>query len=206
MRLLIATHNAGKVRELGEALRGLDVDIVRLDDLGDAAPEAPEETGSTFEENALLKARYCYERAGLPSVADDSGLEVDALGGRPGVLSARYAGSDATDPDRVDLLLEELASAGARDRSARFVCVIAFVGDGIERTFTGECAGHIADRAVGSGGFGYDPVFVPSGESRTFAEMASDEKAAISHRGRAVRAFEQFIRARQADAGRVVTH
>jgi XTP/dITP diphosphohydrolase len=205
MRLLIATNNAGKVRELGEALRGLEVDLVRLADLGDGAPESPEETGSTFEENALLKARYYFERTGLASVADDSGLEVDALGGRPGVLSARYAGPDATDADRVDVLLDELAGTADRDRSARFVCVIAFVGDGIERTFAGECAGHIAGVAAGSAGFGYDPIFVPTGETRTFAEMASDAKAAISHRGRAVRAFEHFIRARDTDAGRVVT-
>lgn len=201
MKLLIATNNAGKVRELGEALRGLDVEVVRLADLGDEAPEAPEETGATFEENALLKARYYYERTGLASVADDSGLEVDALGGRPGVYSARYGGPDATDGDRVERLLGELSNYPSEKRLARFVCVIAYVGEGVERTFTGECAGYIADHASGDGGFGYDPLFVPTGDTRTFAEMAPYEKAAVSHRGRAVRAFEHFFRARNSDAG-----
>jgi XTP/dITP diphosphohydrolase len=201
MKLLIATHNAGKVRELADALRGLDVEIVRLTDLGPDAPDAPEETGSTFEENALLKARYFHERTGLASVADDSGLEVAALGGRPGVLSARYAGPSASDAERVERLLAELRAGPASDRSARFVCVLALAGDGFEHSFAGACEGRIAERPSGRNGFGYDPVFVPVGETRTFAEMSRGEKAAMSHRGRAVRAFEQFVRTTGIGAG-----
>jgi XTP/dITP diphosphohydrolase len=193
MRLLIATNNEGKVRELEEALGGLGVEIVRLSELGDAAPDAPEETGATFEENALLKARYYFERTSVAAVADDSGLEVDALGGRPGVLSARYGGAGATDAERVDRLLGELASLRASDRSARFVCVLALVGPDVERTFVGECRGHIRIAPAGEKGFGYDPVFLPEGETRTFAEMSAADKAAISHRGRAVRALASSL-------------
>jgi XTP/dITP diphosphohydrolase len=197
MQLLIATNNAGKVRELEDALRGLDVDLFALSDLGDVVPEAPEETGATFEENALLKAGYYFARTGIPSVADDSGLEVEALGGRPGVLSARYGGPAATDAERVERLLDELSGTPPAERAARFVCVLAVVAEGIAETFTGRCDGRIRDGAVGSNGFGYDPIFVPDGETRTFAEMSAEEKGALSHRGRAVRAFAEFLSGRQ---------
>jgi len=193
MRLLVATNNEGKVRELVEALRACDIEIVRLRDLGDDAPEAPEETGSTFEENALLKAHYYFERTGIVSVADDSGLEVDALDGRPGVYSARYGTEGATDSDRVALLLDALTGVDCGARAARFVCVLALVGPELQETFEGMCSGRINDRPRGENGFGYDPIFVPDGETRTFAEMDPAEKAPISHRGRAFEAFARYL-------------
>jgi XTP/dITP diphosphohydrolase len=192
MKLLIATNNAGKVRELGEALGTLDVEIVRLDDLADV-PDAPEETGTTFVDNALLKARFYLERTGIACVADDSGLEVAALDGRPGVYSARYGGAGATDADRVALLLGEMESFEGDARSARFVCALALVDGAAEHVFVGECPGHIHTVARGSNGFGYDPIFIPTGETRTFAELTSAEKASHSHRGRAFRALARFI-------------
>ena len=176
MRLLIATNNAGKVRELGEALRGLDVDLLRLADLGDAAPEAPEETGATFEENALLKARYCFERIGLASIADDSGLQVDALDGRPGVLSARYAGPDAIDADRVDLLLKELA--GVRDRWRR-ADLAALVTARCAATASGllQFPDEIADAAQAGADAGG-----PAGVAEQHHRLATQERQAGQHR------------------------
>lgn len=193
MKLLVATSNRGKVRELAEALAGLDVEVVDLEGAGVGESPVPEEAGSTFEENALLKARYYHELTGLAAVADDSGLEVGVLGGRPGLHSARYG---ATDEERVARLLGELDGVPMSERGARFVCALALVGAGAERLFTGVCTGTIRHIPSGEGGFGYDPVFTPDGEPRSFAEMSRVEKTAVSHRGRAIRALAEYLASR----------
>lgn len=192
MKLLIATSNQGKVHELAEALNGFGFELLSLDDLGSPI-EVPEETGDAFEENALLKARYYHERSGLLTVADDSGLEVNILGGRPGVHSARYA---PTDRERIERLLAELDGVPMSERSARFVCALALVGENLAEVFTGTCRGHIRHLPSGKKGFGFDPVFVPEGDTRTFAEMDASAKSAISHRGRAIHLFAEFVRGR----------
>lgn len=182
-RFVLATANPDKTREIQEIL-GDDVELL-------ARPaEVPdvEETGDTLEANARLKARALVDATGVAAIADDTGLEVDALGGAPGVYSARYAGEGATYADNVAKLLEALA--GRPDRSARFRTVaIAVWPDGSEIIAEGSVEGTIAREASGSGGFGYDPVFVPAGAAVTFAEMTSEAKHAVSHRGRAFRAL-----------------
>lgn len=190
MKLLVATTNKGKVKELAEALSGLGLDVVDVESAGYGESPIPEETGSTFEENALLKARYYHELTGLLSVADDSGLEVNVLGGRPGLYSARYG---ATDAERITRLLGELDGVPMSERTARFVCALALVGENLAETFTGVCEGTIRHTPSGSDGFGYDPIFMPDGDSRTFAEMSTSEKFGISHRGNAIRALVEFI-------------
>jgi XTP/dITP diphosphohydrolase len=190
MKLLVATSNRGKVAELAEALDGLGVEVVDLAAIGLGDHPAPEETGSTFEENALLKARYYYELTGVCAVADDSGLEVDVLGGRPGLYSARFG---ATDAERIERLLGEMNGVPMSERSARFVCALALVGENLAEVFTGICRGAIRHTPMGTNGFGFDPVFVPEDETRTFAEMAPAEKAAVSHRGRAIAALAEFL-------------
>ena len=191
-KVVLATFNAGKVAELRRILSGLaEVELLSAADvdLGDV-----EETGTTFEANALLKARAAAAASGLACVADDSGLEVAALGGEPGVRSARYAGSHGDDEANLRLVLER--TAGAQDRRARFVCVAALVTpDGREMTAHGTLRGTLLDAPRGTGGFGYDPIFVPDGEGRTTAEMSPDEKDAISHRGEAFRAIAPAIAA-----------
>ena len=186
-KLLIATRNKGKMRELRRLLGGAAREIVSLDDLG--IEGEIEETGATFEENAALKAEGYGALSGLPTLADDSGLEVDALGGAPGVRSARYGGADATDADRVALLLENLRKTGATDRSARFRCVIAISAPG-ERTrlYSGVCEGVIAPEPRGRNGFGYDPIFEFPNLGMTMAELTDDRKNALSHRARAAAA------------------
>lgn len=183
-RLVAATHNRDKLREFGQILSGWEV-------VGDS-PEV-EETETTFASNALLKARACAKRhPGAWTVADDSGLCVDALGGAPGVRSARYAGRDGDTPANNALLLRNLE--GAENRAAHFACAIAVVApDGSERVFEGRCDGAVATAPSGSGGFGYDPLFIPEGHGRSFAELAPDEKNAISHRGRALRQFAGWM-------------
>ena len=193
MKLLVATTNAGKVRELAEALGELGLEVVDLDAAGVAHLPAPDETGATFHENALIKARFYHEASGLLTVADDSGLEVAILGGRPGLHSARYA---ATDEERIARLLGELDGVPSTERTARFVCALSLVGENLAETFTGACEGSIRHIPAGTNGFGFDPVFVPDGESRSFAEMSSAEKAAISHRGRAIAGLVEFVRGR----------
>jgi XTP/dITP diphosphohydrolase len=189
--VVLATHNAAKVTELRRILDGLPIDLVSGRDLD--LPNV-EETGETFAENALLKARACAEATGLPSVADDSGLVVDALGGDPGVRSARYAGGPGDDDANLRLVLERLGSS--RDRTGRFVCVAALVfPDGREVTEVGTMEGTIITDPRGSGGFGYDPIFVASGEHRTNAELTPQEKDAISHRGAAFRALRPHLAA-----------
>jgi XTP/dITP diphosphohydrolase len=192
MRLLLATGNRGKAAEaaaiLGEGA-GERLEVLTLADL--PRLDAPEETGATFLENARIKARAGAAGSGLPTIGEDSGLEVDALGGAPGVLSARYA--EGGDRARCEKLLREMAGVPARLRSARFVCaaVLAFP-DGREESAEGSCKGAIAPAPLGAGGFGYDPVFLlPDG--RTMAELAPEEKNAISHRGRALRRLAPIV-------------
>ena len=189
MRLVLATRNAGKVAELAARLADLDVDLVSAADLD--APEV-EEDADTLAGNAETKARSLFAHAGLPALADDTGLEVDALGGAPGVRSARFAGEDADDDANRRKLLADLA--GAPSRTARFRTVLAYVdGDGL-RTFDGVCEGLIATEEAGTAGFGYDSVFRPAlGDGRTFAQMTAAEKNRISHRGRALDAFVRWL-------------
>lgn len=183
MHLLFATNNAHKVEEVRAILEGTGVVVRSLAEAG--VDVDPPETGDTFEANALQKARYLHERTGLPCIADDSGIEVDALGGAPGVHSKRFS-PEGTDAANNRLLLERLA--GITDRRARFRCVVALVGLGPDRTLEGRCEGRIADSPRGQGGFGYDPLFLPDeAPGRTMAELSPAEKNAISHRGRAFR-------------------
>ncbi|MBI1318261.1 MAG: RdgB/HAM1 family non-canonical purine NTP pyrophosphatase [Candidatus Hydrogenedens sp.] len=190
--LLIGSGNAHKAEELATLLAGLPWEVRSLKDF--PAVEEPEETGETFEENALLKARYYGRHFGVACVADDSGLCVDALGGAPGVYSARYAGPDCTYDDNNEKLLDELEEYPWHQRTARFVCCAAFLEPGGEpQVFRGEVEGHISVEACGEAGFGYDPLFVPSGEERTFAEMTAKEKHALSHRGRAFAQLRAYL-------------
>jgi XTP/dITP diphosphohydrolase len=191
-RIVLATANPDKARELADALAGLDLDLVpRPADVPDV-----EETGTTLLENARLKAQALVAATGLPALADDTGLEVDALGGAPGVYSARYAGEDATYADNVAKLVAELGAATRNARTARFRTVLVLADpDGTEVAVDGVAEGVIAETPRGDGGFGYDPVFVPAGGGgRTFAEMTLAEKQAVSHRGRALRALAARLR------------
>jgi XTP/dITP diphosphohydrolase len=186
MRLVVATRNEHKLRELGEILTGFE--LVPLP----PGAELPPEDGDTFAANALIKARAAAADSGGPALGDDSGISARALGVRPGVRSARYAGEHATDEENLALLLHELD--GAADRHVAYVCVMAYVDEaGTEAVFEGRCEGELAPEPRGSGGFGYDPAFVPDdtgpGDQRTMAELSPDEKHAISHRGRAARAL-----------------
>lgn len=182
-RLLLGTRNSGKVAELRALLGGLDRELVAVEDLADPPPEPPED-GATYEANAVAKALAYARATGLPTLADDSGLEVAALGGAPGVRSRRYFGDDVAPAERNAMLLALLD--GVADRSARFVAVIALAQpDGRVETFRGEVRGEIATAPRGEAGFGYDPVFVIAGDGRTMAEVPRAEKNAISHRGRA---------------------
>jgi XTP/dITP diphosphohydrolase len=193
MRLVLATRNEHKLRELGEILAG--VELVPLPD----DVELPPETGETFAENALIKARAAREATGEATFADDSGIAAPALGGRPGVRSARYAGEDATDEENLNLLLDEMADAV--DRTVEYVCVIAYIGaEGGEELFEGRCEGELAREPRGTGGFGYDPAFIPRElrGDRTMAELPPDEKHAISHRGRAARLLAERLGVRPA--------
>lgn len=187
--VVLATHNQHKVVELRRILEGTAIELVSGLDL--EIPDV-EETGDTFAANALLKARACVDVTGLPSIADDSGLVVDALDGAPGVRSARYAGEHATDEANLQLVLERLGDASGR--TARFVCVAALVTPGgSEVTEDGVMEGELIDAPRGDGGFGYDPIFMAAGEQRTNAELTPDEKDAISHRGAAFRALRPHV-------------
>jgi XTP/dITP diphosphohydrolase len=194
MRIVLATGNAGKIREFSDMLGPLGFEFLPQSEFG---IEPPEETGETFEDNALLKARYASARSGLPAMADDSGLEVEALGGAPGVRSARYAGEGASDLANLNKLLEAMQSVPDGSRSARFRCVIAWVrsADDPEPAFgRGAWEGVILRSPRGHGGFGYDPVFAPRGETRSVAELAAAEKHAQSHRGSALRDLHARLR------------
>ena len=193
-RLLIATRNPGKVVELAELLAMDTVGVVSLGDLG--IDHDVEETGSTFTENANLKASVYASRMNLITIADDSGLVVDALGGAPGVYSARYAGPNANDADRIEKILSELGKVPGEARTARFVCAISVADSAGNILFSGEgvCEGRIAMEPRGAGGFGYDPIFVPAGFDRTFGELPAEIKAEISHRAMAARLVVRFLR------------
>src|SRR5580693_4881369 len=192
--LVLATRNQGKLRELARIL-GTQIRLVGLDEFP-GAPDVPE-TGATFEANALLKARAIATYTKLPAVADDSGLCVDALNGMPGVLSARWAGQHGDDQANLDLILAQVADVPDARLGARFVCAAALVvpadGNTREWVVTGEVEGRLIRVPRGSGGFGYDPIFVPDGFDLTTAEMTPEAKDAISHRGRAFRALAPFI-------------
>lgn len=189
--LMIATKNPGKRIEMAELIRGAAADVRMLDD---KAP-AVEETGSTFYENALIKARSAYAVYRCPVIADDSGLTVDALGGEPGVHSARYGGPGMTDADRTAKLLDAMRTFGHAQRSAQFRCTIVLMTDEASHAvFDGVVHGRIIDAPRGAAGFGYDPVFVPNGYTTTFAEMDGDAKNYLSHRGMAVRKCRRLLR------------
>ena len=187
--IVFATNNAHKLAEARAILDG-KVEVRSLNDI-DCHDDIPE-TAPTLEGNALMKARWVSERYGVDCFADDTGLEVDALGGEPGVRSARYApGAGHDSAANMKLLLEKLT--GKSDRAARFRTVVALITAGKERTVEGKCEGRITESPSGAGGFGYDPVFQPAGESRTFAEMSEGEKNAISHRGEAMRRLAELL-------------
>ena len=203
MKIIFATANAGKLREAAEVL-GPGFEIVSPASLG--ITEDIPETGSTLQENSLQKARYLFERTGLPCFADDTGLEVDALGGAPGIYSARYAGPGHDHQKNMDKLLAELEKLEIPDqvrnderfRRARFKTVVTLIlADGEPRFFEGVCEGSIAREKRGTGGFGYDPVFLPDAyPGRTLAEVSEEEKNAVSHRGRAIRAMAAWLKSR----------
>jgi XTP/dITP diphosphohydrolase len=208
--VVLATRNAGKLRELARILGaedsgGAQIRLVGLDEFP-GAPDVPE-TGATFEENALIKARAIASYTGWPAVADDSGLCVDALSGMPGVLSARWAGAHGDDKANLELVLAQLAGVPDTRLGAQFVCAAALVVPGAvapgarEWVVTGRVEGRLIRSPRGSGGFGYDPIFLPDGFGQTTAEMTAEAKDAISHRGRAFRALAPFITAGSAGDG-----
>ncbi|HVG21914.1 MAG TPA: RdgB/HAM1 family non-canonical purine NTP pyrophosphatase [Blastocatellia bacterium] len=190
MRVLLATTNSGKVLELKRILGEQGIEVVGLDN---KATTEDIETGSTFAENALLKARHYHRHSGLTTIADDSGLEVESLGGAPGIASARYGGAGATDADRTAKLLAELKDVPPENRAARFVCAAAIVWGGGERVFTGEARGILLGEPRGQNGFGYDPVFYYEPLGRTFAELTLAEKSEVSHRGRAFHGLARWL-------------
>lgn len=193
MKLAIATNNAGKVREFSRILAPLGVEAHSMKELGVSLEV--EETGKTFEENAYLKAKALFDILHTPVVADDSGIEVDALGGRPGVYTARYAGEHATDDENIDKLLADMRDIPEGKRTARFVCALCVVLSAREHFFLrGTCEGEIGFARAGEGGFGYDPVFYVGEQS--FAQLGAEEKDAISHRGQALRLLEEKLKAR----------
>jgi XTP/dITP diphosphohydrolase len=191
-RVVLATRNEGKARELSLLLAGL---ARRFESLRDhPAVVLPPETGRTYLENARLKARAAYGALGVPAIGDDSGLEVDALGGAPGIRSARFAGPGATDAANLARLLDDLKDVPTERRGARFRCVLVLArSDGEESVAEGTCEGAIAPSPRGSRGFGYDPVFVALGETQTFAELTDERKNQLSHRGRAAAALRRSI-------------
>lgn len=190
--IVLASRNEHKIEELRAVLGALGITLksaLEFPELKEVVEDAP-----TLEGNALKKAQYVHRATGLPALADDTGLEVDVLNGRPGVFSARYAGEDATYQDNVDKLLRELEGMDEIARGARFRTVIAFVSDDATHTFEGICRGNILKSGRGSGGFGYDPIFRPEGYDETFAELSQDEKNKISHRGRATEQFIEYLK------------
>lgn len=212
MTIVLATKNPGKLSELRLLLAELPVEVLPVTDVLPSYA-APAETGVSFEANAFIKARAAASASLLVAIADDSGLEVDAIGGRPGVRSARFARDGATDAENNAALLTALADVGDGKRTARFRCAIAMVDpfSDLDRPVTtdGRCEGKVLRSAAGEAGFGYDPLFVPDGADKTFAELVEAEKNALSHRGKAIRALvphvEQLLAARLADSERVLS-
>ena len=200
MKLLIATRNPGKAREFERLLGEVPLEMTSLDDVG--CREEAEETGDTFEENAVIKARFYCERTGLVTLADDSGLEVDALGGEPGVMSARYGGPGYTDEGRVEVLLRNLRDVAWEERTGRFRCVIAIVWpEGDVRTVDGSVEGIIQHEPKGDNGFGYDPVFYLPQLGKTTAELSLKDKNELSHRGKAAKKAAVLLQGIEADKG-----
>jgi XTP/dITP diphosphohydrolase len=192
LRLLVATTNRDKVREIRSLLAASPVDLVALSDLPPVSE--PEETGKTFEDNARLKARYYAAHSGMLTVAEDSGLVIDALDGEPGVRSARFLRPDASYPERFAAIFERLSRRADRPRTARFVCALAVIdGQDIAFETTGTVEGLIAQAPAGTGGFGYDPIFYYPPYSATLAEVGEQEKLAVAHRGQAFRALAKWI-------------
>lgn len=191
MKVLLASRNPDKLREIKEKVAFLDIQIVTPNDFPDL-PEV-EEDGSTLEENASKKATILHKLTHLPTIADDTGLEVDALGGQPGVLSARYAGPEATYQDNVLKLIGEMKDIPLERRQAVFRCVIAYVNAGNTELFEGRVNGLISTEPAGESGFGYDPVFYVPEYGKTFAQLSLERKNEISHRGRAIEAWVNFM-------------
>ncbi len=193
-RLVLASSNAGKVREFNQLLEGSDIEIIPQSEYSVAEIE---ETGLSFVENAILKARNAAEQTGLPAVADDSGLEVDALQGAPGIHSARYAGADASDQDNLDTLLQALEGVPDEQRSARFQCLMVYLRhakDPTPRIFQGTWEGRILHEARGTNGFGYDPVFYVPDQGCSSAQLPPEVKNRLSHRGQALRRLVNSLR------------
>jgi len=190
-QLFIATKNKGKIEEIKFCLRDINDDIKSFLDF----PRIPEidETGKTFEENALLKAKQVYDIVKIPVIADDSGLEVNYLNGAPGVFSSRFAGANASDDDNCKKLLVKLKDLPPSQRKAKFVCIIVYYNGAEKKVFEGECRGQIINSKRGTGGFGYDPLFVPDGYDQTYAELEPKVKNEISHRGRALKKFSVYF-------------
>lgn len=193
MKVILASRNEGKLREMRIILSKYGMDVVSRDDAGIPAFEV-EETGTTFEENSYLKAKAIMEASGCPTIADDSGLVVDALGGEPGVYSARYAGEGCTDDDNNELLLRRMECVPDGERSARFVSVITMLfPDGRKLVAKGTVEGRIDRCLDGEGGFGYDPLFIPDGYDRSFGVLSSEIKNSISHRAKALSELEMLL-------------
>ena len=200
MIFVIASNNRKKIEELERILSPLNIYAKTAEQLGKESIEV-EETGTTFAENAELKAKAMCEHTGMPAIADDSGLVVDALGGAPGVLSARYAGEGATDAEKINKLLTELMKTGSFDRSARFECVICCYFPNGEKIFAhGTCEGTIGYAPRGANGFGYDPIFFVEG-NKTFAELSDHQKDLISHRGRALKELSAILKKKYGENG-----
>ncbi len=191
-QIIIASNNKKKLKELSEILSSLDIEIISQKDAG--FDIEVEETGKSFEENALLKAKTICKALGQPTIADDSGLMVTALNGQPGICSARYAGDGASDQQKTEKLLLNMKDVPKDKREAKFVCVIAFcLPNGKSYTFNGECFGEILYKSCGEGGFGYDPIFYVKQYDKTFAQLDSEIKNKISHRAKALNKFKEFI-------------
>lgn len=191
MEIILATNNNGKISEMKKKLLKYGINVVSQKE-ADLNIEV-EETGETFEENAILKAELIYKMTGKAVIADDSGLEIDALNGQPGVFSHRFAGANATDEDRIKKILYLMDGITEKDRTARFRCVICYISeDGERNMFDGTVEGKIGFEARGDNGFGYDPIFVLD-NGKTFAEISADEKNNLSHRGRAISKLMQFL-------------
>ena len=194
-KLVLATRNQGKIvefRRILDALAPGAIELIGVDQFPDLVDV--EETGSTFEENSLLKARYTCQATGLPAIADDSGLCVDALNGDPGIFSARWAGSHGNDQANLEKVLDQLKDVAAEKRTAHFMCVASLVlPDGREQVAEGRFEGHILHAPVGENGFGYDPIFQPLGLSISSAQMSAEEKDLVSHRGKSLRAIAPHV-------------
>ena len=193
-KIILATHNIHKARELKTLLGGLDVDVLTLDDI--SAQIILREDGDSFEANAFQKARIVHNHTKLISLADDSGLEVFYLNGRPGVFSARYAGAKATDEMNNQKLLKEMRGISPRRRHAQFRSVLALVGDGMEDLTEGICPGNLSETPRGTNGFGYDPIFIPDGFTKTYAELTAEEKNLISHRARSFAKMKEILKSK----------